>query len=103
LKSGDFRTVYKLGMRVSSPYFTAFCLERETRSGARLGFTVTRALGGAVVRNRARRRVREAARTRIELLGPQWDIVFNLRAPVLTAPFDGLGREIERVFSRCKP
>jgi ribonuclease P protein component len=95
--------VYQLGKRLTGPYFTAFCLARDTRSGARIGLTATRALGGAVLRNRARRRVREAARLRARLLGPQWDVVLNLRAPVLSAPFDGLEREIERVFSRCKP
>jgi ribonuclease P protein component len=55
-----------------------------------------------VVRNRLRRRIREAIRLRLHQLEPQWDIVINPRGAGLAAPFEGLSREIERLFSRCK-
>ncbi len=75
---------------------------RETGDGGpRIGFTVPRALGGAVVRNRIKRRVREAVRLRLHQLSPQWSIVINPRRKAMDAPFPDLEREIERLFLRC--
>ena len=54
--------MYAEGFRVSGPYFAAFCLRRAAPEGSRIGFTVPRALGGSVVRNRLKRRIREAVR-----------------------------------------
>jgi ribonuclease P protein component len=69
--------------------------------GPRIGFTVTRAIGKAVVRNRIRRRVREAVRFHLERLNPQWSIVINPRRKALAAPMPELQREVERLFLRC--
>ena len=66
-----------------------------------MGFTVPRALGCAVVRNRLRRRVREAVRMHLELLSPQWSIVINPRRKAFDAPLPDLEREMERLFQRC--
>lgn len=88
-------------MRVSGVHFRAFCFARETASGPRVGLTVPRALGKAVVRNRIKRRMREAVRQGIRDLGPQWDVVFNPRKSVLDAPLSELRREVDKVFRRC--
>ncbi|MFC3078786.1 ribonuclease P protein component [Phenylobacterium terrae] len=57
----------------------------------RLGFTATKRIGGAVVRNRAKRRLREAARALVPLLGrPGHDYVFIARGSVTTRPWAAL-------------
>jgi ribonuclease P protein component len=48
-----------------------------------------------------KRRIREAVRPRLHLLGAQWDIVFNPRRASLAARFEDLVREVERLFARC--
>ena len=102
LRSSDFRKVYDSGVRISGPYFAAFCLRVDrTTGGPRLGFTVARAFGGAVKRNRAKRCIREALRVRLPEVGPQWDIVLNPRRLVLDASPDELRREIDRLVSKC--
>jgi len=63
--------------------------------------TVPRAVGKAVVRNRIKRRMREAIRSHIGLLDSKWDVVFNPRTSVRDAPFAELEREVRRVFERC--
>ena len=66
-----------------------------------MGFTVPRAVGKAVIRNRIKRRFREAVRLRLEqLIGP-WSIVINPRRASIDCPFPDLEREIARLFERC--
>ena len=53
-----------------------------------VGFTATKKLGGAVVRNRAKRRLREAARVLLPQLGkPGHDYVLIARGGALTRPW----------------
>lgn len=58
---------------------------------ARFGFTVTRQVGNAVIRNRIRRRLREAVRlAAAKEAVPGTDYVLIARKPALTLPFDRL-------------
>src|SRR5689334_1293495 len=80
LKSRDFRRIYDQGSRFTSRYLVAFYLDvsgQDRPAGARIGFTVPRALGKAVIRNRIKRRMREAFRLHLDALPPQWDVVVN--------------------------
>jgi ribonuclease P protein component len=101
LRSTDFRRVYDGGSRFTSPFFAAFCVREPHADGPHIGFTTPRALGKAVVRNRIRRRVREAVRLHLAQLSPEWSIVFNPRRKAMEAPFPELEREIVRLFLRC--
>ena len=98
--------MYDRGSRLSGPLFTAFCFRERPDgggifSGPRIGLTVPRALGPAVVRNRIKRRFREAVRFTLDRLNPQWSIVINPRLKALNAPLPELQREVERLFLRC--
>jgi ribonuclease P protein component len=76
---------------------------KVTLGSARFGLTVSRKVGNAVVRNRVKRRLREALK-RIEAAADRpdgdgapargWDYVIVARTPVLTQPFDRLVDEI---------
>ena len=101
LRSKDFRKVYDNGARFSGPLFSAFCLRNNGEGGVKVGFTCPRALGGAVVRNRIKRRVREAVRARLEQPGAGWEIVINPRLRAMTAPFSQIEKEVEKLFQRC--
>ena len=79
----------------------AFCVRELRADGPRIGFTTPRALGKAVVRNRIKRRVREAVRLHLDELSPQWSIVINPRRKAFDAPVPELHREIQRLFLRC--
>jgi ribonuclease P protein component len=71
------------------------------RGVARFGFTATKSLGGAVLRNRARRRLKEAVR----LLDPArtvdgYDYVLIARAGTLQRPFAEITKDLERALTK---
>ncbi len=69
------------------------------RLGARVGFTVTKKLGGAVVRNRIRRRLKEALRLSSELEArPDHDYVMMAQREALKQRFDQLQADLTRAF-----
>jgi len=102
LASRDFRRIYDHGFRYSCSTFAAFYMaEPERTDGPRVGFTVSRKMGKAVIRNRLKRRLREAVRVQLALLGQRWDVVFNPRRSVLAAPFSVLEADVRRLFLQC--
>jgi ribonuclease P protein component len=104
LKHADFRRVYEHGKRQFSGNLTVFFLTRMPEQdakieGARVGITVSRALGGAVQRNRIKRRMREAVRANMELLQQDAvDVVINPKKTAMTVEFATLSDELSRAF-----
>lgn len=100
LKHADFDRVYREGKRHFSRPMTFFFLRRsmDSQDGPRVGFTVGRVLGGAVERNRMRRRLREAVRLELAALNAPVDVVINPKKSVLTAEFADLVNEVSRAF-----
>ena len=77
----EFLRVYQEGRRVGGRYFGLFYL-RGAGDGHRLGLTVPRQVGGAVVRNRVKRRLREIFRLNRSVLGDNpLDLVINVYPP----------------------
>ncbi len=76
-------------------------LESEIAQSPRFGFTVTKKVGNAVIRNRIRRRLREAVRLAdFSLSKAGHDYVLVARIEALTAPFEELRGEIARALTR---
>jgi ribonuclease P protein component len=101
LRPSEFRRVYDNGARVSNSLFTSFLLARDEASGPRIGFTLPRALGKAVRRNRMRRRLREAIRLEFHRVSPRWDIVINPRKALESASWESIQKEVRRLVTRC--
>ena len=94
----DFDRVYRQGQRHFSAHMTVFYLRQQSGQGARVGYTVSRVLGGAVERNRIKRRLREAVRLTWSGIEVPVDIVINPKKSLLSAGFDDLLKEIVRAF-----
>src|ERR1051326_2485016 len=99
LRHSDFERVYKGGRRHFASRLTVFYLPRQDGGGFRVGFTVGKALGGAVERNRMKRRLRAAGRLHLPQVQAPVDIVINPKKIVLSADFAELENEISRAFA----
>ena len=68
---------------------------RKNRTGTnRVGITVSKKLGKAVIRNRVRRRIREAYRLNEERFLPGWDIVIVARSRAVEVSFQKLSHSL---------
>lgn len=97
MRRGEFDAVYRAAKRRSNAYFTFFFRANEG-SASRFGFSIKKGLGGAVVRNRIRRRVREIIRLHRQELPTGWDIVIHPKASVEHASFALLTAELLRTL-----
>ena len=98
LRRADFDQVYRQGRKHFAGHMTVFFRRRDGAGGPRVGFTVGRALGGAVTRNRLRRRLREAVRRRLERLDAPVDLVIHPKRSALDLEFTLLLGEVEGAF-----
>lgn len=102
-KHAEYQRVYRESRRYSSASMTYFYRARqagEPDSGQpRIGLTTGRVLGGAVVRNRIRRRMREAVRLHASELPLGVDVVLHPRKQVLDMDFARLEQEVSRIFA----
>ena len=99
LRHADFEQVYRLGRRHFAAHMTVFYLFRAESEGMRVGFTVGRALGGAVQRNRMKRRLRSAVRLQWPEQPVAADVVINPKKTVLGVDFPELAREVATAFA----
>ena len=99
-KNSDFHRLYARGKSAVSPYLVVYC--RKNRGGvSRFGYTVSAKLGHAVVRNRVRRRIREAYRLSESEYRRGYDIVVVARTRAAEATYreiaDCLKKQSERL------
>ena len=67
---------------------------------SRFGFSVSKRVGNAVVRNRVRRRLRECLRLTQHI--PGWDVVFIARTPASKADYHQIERAVDELMWRAK-
>jgi ribonuclease P protein component len=102
LRSREFEHVARKGERVSAPGFVVCVSGRSAEPGQapRLGLTVSRRVGGAVVRNRVKRRLREWFRRERAHLPPGLELVVIARASCAGLSSDDLRAQMEGALRR---
>lgn len=102
LRDGQrFRQVRNEGASAAHP-FLVLVWRSNGEPFSRCGVTVSRRIGNAVVRNRARRRISEALRLLWGQVPPGWDLVWIARPPVVGADFVELQAVCARLLRRAK-
>lgn len=103
-KRAQFQAAAGNGRRFRSPELTVQVLDcAEGGRGVRLGVTASRHVGGAVERNRIRRRLKAAAREAYAGVTQPVDVVLVARRDALTAEFADLVRAASEGLVRAKP
>ena len=91
------------GLRASTAGFVLQARGRDDENPARLGFTVSRKVGNAVVRNRVRRRLKEAVKRAAVDVKAGHDYVLVARTAALTRRFKDLVADFAGALGRLKP
>ncbi len=99
VRKSEFDAVYRTGKRRSSAHYTVF-VRPNALTISRMGFSIKKALGDAVVRNRIRRRLREMVRCHRQEIPAGWDIVIHPKSSVATAVFATLTQDLLRLLSK---
>ena len=97
----EYDAVYREGRRRSSREFTVFVRPNGLHL-SRFGWSIKKALGTAVQRNRIRRRLREILRLHRQEIPPGWDIVIHPRSSAATADFSALTQELLKLLPRAQ-
>ena len=97
----DFRRVYAKGRSYVHPLLVLYALPNPEVS-VRFGFSVSKKLGGAVQRNRVKRRLREVCRARIEQLKPGFDFVVVARKQLADADFQMIQATADELFRKAR-
>jgi len=101
-RRAEFLRVAAKGRRAPMPGLVLQALPRGDAAPVRLGFTVTRKVGNAVIRNRTRRRLKEAARLLLRdqpLAGA--DLVLVGRAATRSREFAALQQDLRRALAKA--
>lgn len=105
-RSRDFDAVYRQGRSVSSRFLVLYWFPHEDPAEPRFGFSVPRAVGGAVERNRIKRQLREIWQARLERVPAGNDYVLIVRSglpeAVTANGFEWLGERVDEVLSMTK-
>ena len=98
-RRSEFGRVYSKGRSYVTDLIVVYVLPR--RDGAtKVGFSVTKKLGGAVARNRIRRILQEAARPFVPNMKVGYSIVVIARARAAEASFAGISEAFEATFGK---
>ena len=95
----DFAALQGQGTVRSNPLLVVRVFRTDLEE-TRFGFSTGRKLGGAVVRNRVRRRLREALRVMAPSFQPGWDVLIIARPPVIAADCQTLTGALQSLLRR---
>lgn len=98
--SADITLVYRSGRRCKHP-LAILVFRPNALPSLRFAFVAGKRVGNAVLRNRAKRLLREAARLHLDQLDGGWDCVFVARQATPTATFDDVNAAVAQLLRRA--
>lgn len=97
----DFRRTYQKGKFITNPYLVVY-FRKNRQSNYRIGFSVSKKIGKAVVRNRVKRRLREICRLNESLFPNGWDFIFVARVKIKDASYQTMEKSLINLMKRIR-
>lgn len=86
-KNKEFQEAFKKGKSFANRQFVVYILRKEEQNHFRIGLSVSKKIGNAVMRNQIKRYVRQAFLELEEEIKPQYDLIVIARKPVAEMDF----------------
>jgi len=98
----DFRKVFARGRSVANRYFVLYVSKKRSSEASRIGFSVSKKVGNAVVRNRVKRLLREVCRLQIGDWEHGVDLIVIARKEAAALSYVDVEKQILQLFKRGK-
>jgi len=99
-KRSDFRAVFHRGRSFANRQFVLYVYKRKTKGPFRLGISISRKVGKAVIRNRMKRMIKEVVRGWAPKLKPQVDLVVIVRKQAVGMDYQQVKRSLRHLFNK---
>ncbi|MDX2175012.1 MAG: ribonuclease P protein component [Candidatus Sumerlaeia bacterium] len=97
----DIERALRTGRRWTTSHLVVRLLHKtDSNEPPRLGLAISRKVGNSVVRNRVRRRIREAFRLSLPRIAPGWDLVVSAKPEAAASTFQQLQAELHEALGR---
>ncbi len=99
--SSDIQRVRRMGRSNAHPLIALSVIQNDLPGSSRMTVIAGKSIGGAVERNRSKRRLRGALQQLAERIAPGYDLVFFTRRPILEAPFTQIITAVQDVLTKA--
>ncbi|MFD0871816.1 ribonuclease P [Chlamydia abortus] len=100
-KREDFSKVYRWGKSTANHQFVLYRKEKNASQPLRVGVSVSKKVGNAVVRNRIRRVVKEIIRLNIDRIEGNADLIFIARKPAADMSYHEMEKSLFHVLKKA--
>jgi ribonuclease P protein component len=100
-KKEDFNKVYRYGKSIANHQFVLYYLPLHVNDDFRLGVSVSKKVGNAVVRNRLRRMMKEIVRLNKESMAPHYDYIIIARKSAAEMNYQEMEKSIFHVIRKA--
>jgi ribonuclease P protein component len=100
-RRNDFRKVFRGGTSVANRQFVLYAFKRTDGEVSRVGISISRKVGKAVVRNRIKRLIKEIVRQWMDQIHSEMDLILIVRNPVVGLDYKEMESSLRHVMKRA--
>ncbi|MFC4077229.1 ribonuclease P protein component [Salinithrix halophila] len=101
-RRNDFRRTFRIGTSTANRQFVVYRGRRAETGPVRIGISVSRKVGNAVVRNRIKRLVKEVTRQWVDRLPPNTDLILIARKPAAEMDYHQVKASLRHLLRKAK-
>ncbi|MFW6377234.1 MAG: ribonuclease P protein component [bacterium] len=98
-KNKEFRRVYNRGKSIASRYLVLYYFPNQSQE-SKLGLSISKKIGNAVVRNKIRRRIKEIIRLK-KNIKRGFDLIFIARMPIVELDYSRMEKDVNKLIKRA--